>query len=374
MGKNRKLNKIRYAVVGLGHIAQAAVLPAFEHAAENSQLTAFVSDNPNKIAELTKTYNVKNSWSYEQYDYCLRSGEIDAVYIALPNNMHAEFAIKAAESKIHVLCEKPMASSVKACQMMIEAARNNGVKLMVGYRLHFDEANMAVVDIVNSGRIGTPKVFNSVFTMQLRDGNIRSSKQMGGGPLNDIGIYCLNAARYIFRSEPIKVMAFASKSNNDRRFEEIDEMCAVILDFPENCLASFTCSFGAAAVSHYQVVGTKGDIVVDPAYEYADALKYRLTVAGKVIEEKTVPKHDQFAPELIHFSESILNNTKPEPSGEEGLADIHIIAAIQESINSGQEIKIRATKPSSRPGKDNIMVKPPTKKQPLVEVKSASKN
>ena len=373
MTNTQKSNKVRYAVVGLGHIAQAAVLPAFEHADENSQLTAFVSDNPNKIAELTKKYNVKHSWSYEQYKDCLNSGEIDAVYIALPNNMHKEFAIKAAQAKIHILCEKPMALDPDECQAIIDATCSNNVKLMIAYRLHFDEGNMAVVDIVNSGEIGTPKIFNSVFTMQLREGNIRSCQSMGGGPLNDIGIYCLNAARYIFRSEPTQVMAFASK-DDDPRFNDVNEMCTVILRFPQDRLANFTCSFGAAAVSRYQVVGTKGDIAVDPAYEYMDALKYRLTVDGKVMEEKTIAKHDQFAPELIHFSRCILNNTDPQPSGEEGLADMRIIEAIKESINTNTMVSVNPIQPLSRPGKEHVIIKPAVKKQSLVEVESASAN
>jgi glucose-fructose oxidoreductase len=209
--------------------------------------------------------------------------------------------------------------------------------------------------------------------MQLREGNIRSSKDLGGGPLKDIGIYCINAARYVFRNEPLETMAFASK-NDDQRFNEINEMCTVILRFPEDCLATFTCSFGAAATSRYQVVGTKGDIAVDPAYEYVQPLKYRVTVDGKVMEEKTILKHDQFAPELIHFSECILKNLEPQPSGEEGLADIRIINAIEESISSGKAIRIDPVEPSSRPGKENVMVKPALKKEPLINVESASIN
>ena len=183
---------------------------------ENSELVAFVSDDKTKIRELSKKYKVKYAWSYDEYDECLNSGEIDAVYIALPNHMHEEFTIKAANAGIHVLCEKPLAPTGEACQRMVQAARKNDVKLMTAYRLHFDEANMFAVDTVNSGKIGEPKSFNSVFTLQVRKGNIRTKKSMAGGPLYDIGIYCINAARYLFKGEPTEVIAMATKGSGDR--------------------------------------------------------------------------------------------------------------------------------------------------------------
>ena len=364
--------KIRYAIVGLGHIAQVAMLPAFKHASENSELVAFVSDDQDKIKELSKKYKVKQAWTYDAYEDCLKSGEVDAVYIALPNNMHEEFAIKAANAGIHVLCEKPMAPTEEACQKMIEAARKNHIKLMIAYRLHFDEANMSAVHMVESGKIGIPKSFHSVFTMQVREGNIRTKHSFAGGPLYDIGIYCINAARYIFKSEPIEVFALASKGK-DKRFEEIDEICSAIMRFPDNKLATFTCSFGANSVSQYQVIGTTGNIMLDPAYEYAEGLKYKITINGKT-QEKQLTKSDQFAPELIHFSQSILENKTPQPSGEEGLADIHIINAIQESLAKGFSVKVKSIPPISRPDKNTIIKRPPVQKPVLIKVKSASRD
>ncbi len=141
--------KIRYAVVGLGYIAQIAVLPAFAHAGKNSELTALVSDDPLKLKRLGRKYNVTSTYSYDQYDACLKSGEIDAVYIALPNNMHREYTERAARAGVHVLCEKPMAVTVRECEAMIEATEQNRVKLMIAYRLHFEEANLKAAEIVN---------------------------------------------------------------------------------------------------------------------------------------------------------------------------------------------------------------------------------
>jgi predicted dehydrogenase len=362
---------IRYAVVGLGHIAQVAVLPAFAHTSENSELTAFISDDPEKLYELSKKYKVSNCFSYEQYEDALRGGTFDAVYIALPNDMHKEFAIKAARAGIHVLCEKPMALTEYECQEMIEECQANKVKLMVAYRLHFERANMEIVELINSGKIGNPRIFNSSFTLQVREGNIRTQKERGGGPLYDIGVYCINAARYIFRDEPIQAMALSAKSN-DSRFAEIEEAVSVVLKFPGERLASFDCSFGSKDVSRYEVIGSSGRIAVDPAYEYIEELKYVITVDGRE-EKHKVNKHDQFAPEILHFSDCILQDKEPRPSGKEGLADIRIIQAIQNSLLRGETIALSPTPPkTTRPDSDLIKEKPAVKKPETVNARSGS--
>src|SRR5688500_10039610 len=176
---------VRYAVVGLGHIAQVAVLPAFAHATRNSRLTALVSDDPAKLKTLAKRYRVPHTFSYDDYEACLE--EVDAVYIALPNSLHAEYTIRAAKAGVHVLCEKPMAVTESECRRMVDACRRNRVKLMIAYRLHFEEINLKAVDLVRRGRIGEPKFINSSFAMTVRANEIRTKKDMGGGTLYDIG-------------------------------------------------------------------------------------------------------------------------------------------------------------------------------------------
>lgn len=362
--------KIRYAVVGLGHIAQVAVLPAFAHADVNSELTALVSDDPAKHEKLRQKYHVKHTYSYDQYEECLRSGIIDAVYIALPNNMHCEFTVAAAQAGIHVLCEKPMAVTEEQCQEMIAAAGSARVQLMIAYRLHFEKANLEAVEIVKSGRLGQPRFFSSVFGMQVKGDNIRLKRDLGGGTLYDIGIYCINAARYLFRAEPSEVYAF-SLSGKDGRFREVDEMTGALMQFPSERLASFTCSFGSADISAYQVVGTEGELRVEPAYEYIGELRHRLTIGGKT-EEKTFPQGDQFAPELIYFSDCIINNIDPEPSGAEGLADVRIIRALYKSAEIGKPVKLDPFMKMRRPGTEQQITRPPVEKPELVNVQSAS--
>lgn len=329
--------KIRYAVVGLGWFAQDAALPAFAHA-ENSELVALVSDDPTKREELSKKYGIKQSYSYEEYENCLTSGEVDAVYIALPNHLHREYAVRAANQAIHVLCEKPMAVTEQECEEMIKAANDNGVKLMIAYRLHLEEANLQAVEIVRSKQIGEPRIFNSVFTQQVQEGNIRLRNITGGGTLDDIGIYCINAARYLFQDEPIEVFAVAA-NKGEQRFSEVEEMTSVILRFPNERLATFTCSFGAASVSTYQIVGTKGDLRVQPAYPWQGEIKHYLTINGET-QERTFDDRDQLAAEFTYFSNCILEDKDPEPSGIEGLIDVSIIQALYESIKIGQPVKI----------------------------------
>ena len=326
--------KIRYAVVGLGHIAQVAVLPAFSHARRNSALAALVSDSPDKLKKLGRRYGVEKLYRYADIDDLSRSGDIDAVYLALPNSMHEDFTIRAARAGLHVLCEKPMAMTTAGCKRMIECARDHRVKLMVAYRLHFERGNLAATEIARSGKLGDLRFFSSQFSMQVRRGNLRLSAAAGGGPLYDIGIYCMNAARAVFAAEPTEVLA-ATATHSDPRFNEVPETVAALLKFPQQRLASFTCSFGAADRSVYEIVGTKGSITLDPAYEYGDGVEYELRIGGRT-RYRRFAHSDQFAPELLYFSDCILRNRDPEPSGEEGMADVRVIEALNQSIRTGK--------------------------------------
>ncbi|MBD2502218.1 Gfo/Idh/MocA family protein [Anabaena azotica] len=363
-------NKIRYAVVGLGWFAQEAALPAFAHS-ENSQLVALVSDDQTKLEELSQKYGIDHTYSYEEYEDCLASDEIDAVYIALPNHLHCEYAVRAANQAIHVLCEKPMAVTEEECESMIKAANDNGVKLMIAYRLHLDPANLAAVEIVKSQQIGEPRVFNSVFTQQVEQGNIRLREITGGGTIYDIGIYCINAARYLFQDEPTEVFAVAA-SKGEERFSEVEEMTSVILRFPNEKLATFTCSFGAAKVSNYQVVGTKGDLLVESAYSWQGEIKHYLTIDGET-QERTFADHDQLAAEFTYFSDCILQDKQPEPNGTEGLIDVRIIQALYQSISTGQPVQVPTLERDQRPTSEQAIEHSPLEDKPdLIHAASPS--
>ncbi len=365
---------MRFAVVGLGHIAQAAVLPAFKHARAHAELTALVSDTPAKLKALGRRYGVKHLHSYDDARDLFSSGIVDAVYITLPNTLHAAWTIRAAEAGLHVLCEKPLATSVQDAERMIDACERNDVRLMTAYRLHFERCNLEVADIVRKKRIGEARYFDAQFSMQVKAGNIRLKRELGGGPEWDIGIYCQNAARYVFADEPTQVWATATNSG-DARFAEVPETVHVIMKFLGERIANFVCSFGAADRSRYEIVGTKGSVVVDPAFEYADGLSYELTLAqkkgGDKKQRKKFAKSDQFAAELVHFAKCVRANRRPEPSGMEGLIDVAIINAIHRSIATGGWALVEAPQKRRRPSLRQEIRRPAVRREPrLVQAES----
>jgi predicted dehydrogenase len=341
-----KKKKVRYAVVGVGYFAQMSVLPAFSHA-KNSEVVALVSGDQEKLSEVGDKYGIELRCSYGDLDHMLSTGQVDAVYIALPNNMHCEYTVRAARQHVHVLCEKPMAVTEEECQEMIRACDENKVKLMIAYRLHFEAANLKCVELAQSGQLGDLRFFSSDFSQQVVPGNIRLQRDLGGGTLYDLGVYCINAVRYLFRDEPTEVFAF-SANNGEDRFREVDEMTSCVLRFPNERLATFTTSFGATAVDCYQLYGSKGRLRLGPAYD-VDA-KYKLTaeIEGSS-KQQTFSKRDHVAAELVHFSDCVLNDTLPEPDGWEGLADVRIVRALYRSSDRGEPVKLAPYERRRRP-------------------------
>ena len=370
MSRGASKEKIRYAVVGLGHIAQVAVLPAFRRAA-NSELLALVSGDPKELKELGKKYRLEHLYSYDDYGRALAN--VDAVYLALPNHLHREYAVRAAAAGVHVLCEKPMAVTQEDCHAMIQAARQNRSKLMIAYRLHFEQGNLEAIELANSGRLGTARLFTSEFSQQVADKNIRTmGSSRGGGPLYDMGVYCINAARYLFRSEPIEVSAVAARKP-EARFERTEEMISAVMRFPQERLATFTCSFGAADVSRYTLLGSKGMLQADPAYEYAEGIKLDMTI-GEKRQKKSFPKRDQFAAELAYFSDCILRDKEPEPSGWEGLADVRIVEALYESLRTRKVVALPEAITPKRPNLRQEIHRPAHGKPDTVHVQPPSRD
>jgi len=363
---------VRWGVVGLGYFAQTAILPAFAHARRNSELVALFSDTPRKLAELGRRYRVAGRNSYDDYDTVLRAGGIDAVYIALPNHLHRDFTVRAARAGVHVLCEKPMAVTEKDCQVMIDACARRRVKLMIAYRLHFERANLTAAELVRSGELGEPRVFNSLFSNPVKDpDNVRLNElRLGGGTLYDIGIYCLNAARALFRSEPVEVAAFAA-NNGGARFAGLDEMTAAVLRFPGERLATFVSSFAAHDHNHYEVLGTKGRIRVEPAFEFARGLGWEAQI-GRRKRSRRLKKSDQVAPELLYFADCVLEDREPEPSGREGLADVRVLRALMRSAATGRTVRLAPFVKRPRPTLEQEIRRPPAAKPELVAARPPS--
>ncbi len=362
--------KIRYAVVGLGHITQVAVLPAFRNAA-NSELFALVSGEPDKLEKLGKKYSLEHLYSYQDYSRALSN--VDAVYLALPNHLHREYAVHAAAAGVHVLCEKPMAVSSEDCQAMIAAAKQNHAKLMIAYRLHFEAGNLQAIELAKSGKLGDLRIFTSEFAQQVASDNIRVTEPVarGGGPVYDMGVYCINACRHLFGEEPIEVTAVAGNDGGER-FKLVEEMMSVVMRFPEGRVGTFTCSFGGADISRYALIGTKGVLRADPAYEYAMALKHQVTV-GEKTTTKTYPKRDQFAAQIFYFSDCILKDKEPEPSGLEGLADVCIVEAIYESARTKRPVHVPEIPGKKRPSLRQEIHRPAHGKPQVIRAKPPSR-
>jgi glucose-fructose oxidoreductase len=369
--RSRSGRKIRYAVVGLGHIAQVAVLPGFR-GAKNSELAAIVSGDPQKLNSVARKYRLAKEqlFSYEEYDRALLSA--DAVYITVPNHLHKEYAVRAANAGVHVICEKPMAVTREECKAMIDAASQNRVKLMIAYRLHFERANLEAAHLAAKGKLGDIRIFGSDFTQNVAEGNVRVTEpvERGGGALYDMGVYCINAARYLLRDEPVSVVAVVA-NNGEKRFRQVEEMISVIMKFPEERLATFTCSFGAADISRYVLIGTRGTLTADPAYDYSMGLKHQLTIGEKTSTTK-FPKRDQFAAEIMYFSDCVLKNKEPEPSGLEGLADVAIVQAIYKSVRTGQPTELKDLPAKRKPNLRQEIHRPAHGKPDTVKAKSPS--
>ena len=362
--------KVRYAVVGAGWIAQEDFMPGVAKTG-NSVMTALVTGDAKKARELSEKYEIKHTCGYDGFDALLKSGKIDAIYLATPNTMHRDFTIRALAAGIHVLCEKPMAPTIEECRAMIAAGKKSGAKLMIAYRLHFEEATLEAIETVRSGKLGKARIFSSIFTQQIEASNHRTEKDKWAGPLPDMGPYPINAVRNLFSAEPIEAFGRTTSAKGDERFTEIPEMVNVWLRFPDERIAQFTISYGSEPVSEYRVSGTKGDLMMTPGFTWEKGQTLAVTVKGEK-DEKTFDKVDQFAGETKYFSDCVLDNKEPEPDGEEGLCDVCVIKAIEKSIASGKVEPVEQVPRTKRPTREQVQEFPASEPPELVDAKPAA--
>lgn len=355
---------IRYAVVGAGWISQEAFMPAVALTG-NSCMQAIVSGSPESARQLAAFHGVPEVLSYDDYDALLASDRIDAVYIALPNSMHADYTIRALKAGKHVMVEKPLATSIAESEAMIAAAGESGAFLMTAYRLHNEPGTHAMLDAVRSGKIGDPVYVGATFGFQTQLGNHRLKAGHWGGALPDVGVYCLNAARHIFAAEPVAVQAMASRPANDARFAEIDASLAVTLKFPGDRLAQFFCSFGSALSETIRIIGSAGELIFDPAFRFESAMHMCLRRDGAETHQ-AFPQVDHFAGQIAYFSDCILHSTPPEADGLEGLADMRALLAIDEAAGTGATVKLEPRAFGKGISPDMLRAFAPTKKRLLI--------
>jgi predicted dehydrogenase len=333
--------KLGWAVVGLGSLSIHQILPAFAKC-EKSKVTALVSGHPDKAQKLALRYGVeaRHIYNYENYDAIRNDPEVDVIYIVLPNGMHAEYTIRGLQAGKHVLCEKPMANTPAECQKMIDAARAANRKLMVAYRCRYEPYNQEAIRIARSQELGPTQTIltNAGWHIDNPDQWRLKKALAGGGSLMDIGIYALNAARYLSGEEPVEVNAMMYSTPGDPRFKEVEENINFQLRFPSGVLALCSSSYGFYHQSHFRVLGTTGLLELDPATWYS-GLRLRVQ-HGTVFEERELPVVDHFAAEMDHLSGCVMENQEPLTPGEEGLRDVKIMTAIYEAAMAGKTVRL----------------------------------
>ena len=333
--------KLGWAIVGLGSLSINQILPAFAKC-EKSRVTALVSGHADKANKLALRYDVspKSIYSYQNYDSIKDNPEVDIIYIVLPNGMHAEFTVRGFQAGKHVLSEKPMANTPAECQQMIDAARKASRKLMVAYRCQYEPYNKEAIRIARSQELGPTQMILADTGFNMGDPRQwRLNRQLaGGGSLMDIGIYALNASRYLSGEEPTEVNAMMYSTPNDPRFKEVEEHINFQLRFPGGILANCSSSYGYFHQSHFRVMGTEARLGMDPATWYSGL---RLWVErGNTIQERDLPAVDHFATEMDHMSDCVMRNKEPLTPGEEGLRDLKIMMAIYDAAKSGKTVKL----------------------------------
>jgi predicted dehydrogenase len=328
-------SKVGYCVIGLGRIADHFMRGV--EAGSSSTITGLVSGHRDKAERIAAQYGVPLSsiYSYEEMDRIRENKAIDAVYVALPNSMHAEYTIRSAKAGKHVLCEKPMSTSVNDAKAMIAACDAAKVKLMIAYRLHYEPTTRRAIQLVRGGALGQVQSIVSANGFVESAGEWRLNKALsGGGPLLDMGIYCLNAMRYLTGEEPAKFAGFVSTIDQDGRFTTVEENTSWVMQFPSGVQASCTTTYGAQMPGFYRVYGSKGWLQVD-SFGY-DGLRLTAEYRGdagrmKLDELNTEKDPEQFVRQVDHFSECVRTGRTPDTPGQEGLRDMEYMQEIYRS-------------------------------------------
>jgi predicted dehydrogenase len=331
--------KIGFAVVGLGKLSLGQIIPGLK-TARGAKLAALVSGHPDKARKIAAEQGLPADaiYSYDDYDRIAKDPRIQVVYIVLPNSMHAEYTIRALKAGKHVLCEKPMATSIADCEAMIAAAKAADRKLMIAYRCHYEPLNLEVMRRMRSGALGKPRM---VVTNMGRQSDLNEPsdawrldmKMSGGGALADMGVYGVNASRYILAEEPIEVRAWAQTDRSDPRFKTTEDVIAWQFRFPSGAISNGSTSFSYQGTMAFQVLCEHGKMTAEPGAFYGGN---HLTIDGiKGEREPKIHEVDQFAREMDWMADVVRGKAPLVSPGEEGLQDMRLMHAILESVAKG---------------------------------------
>lgn len=339
--------RVGFAVVGLGRLTLGEILPAMGKS-KYCKPVALVSGDRDKARKVAAQYGIPDSglYDYTTYDQLAQNSAVQVIYIVLPNSMHAEFTLRGAKAGKHILCEKPMATSTRDCERMIAACNTANVKLMIAYRSQYEPYDRALVKMIRSGKLGKLRQFVSTNSQNQGDPNQWRQKRAlaGGGCMPDVGVYCLNAARFLSDEEPNEVQATIYQPKDDPRFTEVEASCQVIAKFPSGFTAVFNSAYEAHKSQFLRVEGTEAWAELNPAFAY-HGIKMRYSfynqdLKQEIAHEPQLEEKDQFAAEMDHFALCVQKNLKPHTPGEEGLQDQRITDAIYESARTGKAVKV----------------------------------
>jgi len=332
--------RLGVAVVGLGHLSLQQILPGFG-SAKRVRLAALVSGERDKARAVGEQHGIGEAhlYDYASFDRLRDDPDVDIVYVVLPNNMHAEFTSRAAQAGKHVLCEKPMASNVADAERMIAACRDAKRLLMIAYRMQYDPYHRELIRMARSGEHGPVRLIQAVNGQNeatipqwrhFRD-------QAGGGSLPDVGLYCLNAARYVTGEEPVEITARITQPKDDPRFREIEDVCSFTLRFPSGAMACCTSGYSFHENRQLRVMMDNAWVDLDPAFSYENLVMRVGRKVGKAnaVEERRYSDQSQFAREMDHFAECVRTGKQPHTPGEEGLQDMRLIEAIYRAAQGG---------------------------------------
>jgi predicted dehydrogenase len=333
--------KIGYAVVGLGMIARNSVLPAFGHT-KQAKLVAVVSRDAKKAAKLRAEFKAASSYSAKEYDACLANPNVDAVYIATPQGEHERLAVRAATAGKHVLCEKPLAATVAQSANMVEACRQNRVQLMTAYRKYFEPASVYVKSLLQKQALGRLDTMHASFSELFRPAVslpwLLDPVLAGGGPLTDLGVYCINTTRWFANEDPVEALA-ESWRHDTKIFQNVEQGISFRLKFPNGLRVLGSSTYSAALSSFVFIQGEKGRLSFSPAFPYEEVRVVSGKIGDKAFERRFGPL-DEFALELDAFADAIRNNKPVEPDGMQGHRDVIIIQSIYESAKTGRPVAI----------------------------------
>ena len=340
--------KIGFAIVGLGGFARGQMLPNFKHTKHCKPVALVTGDPDTKGKRVADEYGISHDrvCTYEQMTERFKDdAEVQVVYVVTPTGLHMRDALAGFAAGKHVLCEKPMATDEAECDRMIAAAEEAGKKLMIAYRAQYEPYNMRAVEWARTEKLGPVRHVEAHITMKIGDRlTWRNDPALngGGGPLMDLGIYSLQAARYIVGEEPTSLTATVYRPENDRRFPPgVESRVAWTMQFPGGATASCGTAWDSASTNRYRVICRDGTYELDPATSYNGRRMFTVDGNGRREEVTGFPENpNQFAAELDHMAECVMNDETPKTPGEEGRQDVYLMKRIYEAGEKGEALEV----------------------------------